>query len=70
MRVGVQITCVVCGQMKQPRGRSAPMGAIYCDHECPGYNALPNVGSLWPGETEEDFGYPVGEWGTIQIPAK
>ena len=29
MKVGVQITCEVCGQMKQPRGRSAPIGASF-----------------------------------------
>jgi hypothetical protein len=64
MKVGVHITCVICGLQKQPRGRSAPLGARYCNDECPGYDALPNVGSLWPGETEEEFGYPVSSNGT------
>lgn len=64
MRVGISVHCVVCGLMKQPVGRSAPLGASYCDRDCPGYDAEPRVGSLWPGETSEEFGYPVSDVGT------
>lgn len=64
MKVGVQVTCLVCLQMKQPIGRSAPMAGHYCDWECSGYRLPPFVGSLWPGETEAEFGYLVGSNGT------
>lgn len=62
---GVAIECVRCGYMKKPVGRSGPLGASFCTQdECDGYNTPPRVGSLWPGETEADFGYPVGVVGT------
>ena len=64
MKVGVTVYCAKCGQQKKPRGRSAPIGAIYCDHDCAGYSQEPRVGDLWPGESEEDFGYPCANWGT------
>ena len=65
MRVGVRVVCAVCGQTKQPVGRSAPMGASYCNpDDCEGYRQQPHAGSLWPGETQEEFGYPVGSAGT------
>lgn len=67
-RVGVRVICVVCCLQKKPRGRSAPAGIPYCDDDCRGYDALPNVGSLWPGETEGEFGHPVADWGTVKIP--
>lgn len=60
MRVGIDVKCVVCGTTKKPIGRSAPLGMHLCDHECPGYYQDPRPGSLWWGETEEQFGYPVG----------
>lgn len=63
-KLGVQVKCETCGKMKQPRGRSAPLGCDYCDHECDGYMLPPYVGSLWPNESESDFGYDVGEDGT------
>jgi hypothetical protein len=63
-RTGIAVHCGYCHQMKCPRGRSQPLGAYYCDHECPGYDTEPHVGSLWPGETEAEFGYPVGTIGT------
>jgi hypothetical protein len=31
---------------------------------CVGYSQDPQVGDLWPGETEADFGYPIGPNGT------
>lgn len=67
MRVGIAVTCAVCRRRKKPVGRSAAdeMANSLCDHECEGYQREPFVGSLWPGESEEDFGYPVGMHGTI-----
>lgn len=57
--VGVAVNCTVCGFRKKPVGRSAPleMANSLCDHECPGYQEKPLPGSLWPGETREEFGY-------------
>lgn len=68
MKVGVMVRCAVCGDMKKPRGRSGPMGMQFCEpawdgHGCPGYDQDPQAGSLWPGESDEDFGYPVGPHG-------
>ncbi len=65
-RKGIAVTCAVCNLRKKPVGRSAPheMANSLCDHECSGYYLMPLVGSLWPGESEEDFGYPVSPWGT------
>lgn len=69
MRVGIQVTCTVCGHMKQPVGRSSALGAHYCRYdECYGYDQPPFVGSLWPGETEEEFGYAIGPHGTKEQP--
>jgi hypothetical protein len=64
LRVGIAVYCAHCGRRKKPRGRSAPFGVQYCDYDCYGYNREPQVGSLWPGETEQDFGYPIGSEGT------
>jgi hypothetical protein len=61
---GVRVECVVCGQMKCPRGRDGGLYQSYCDRDCSGYNADPQVGSLWPGESEEAFGFPVSDVGT------
>ena len=68
--VGVAVRCAVCGQRKAPRGRSAPMAASYCDWECDGYAKEPSVGSLWPGESEADFGYAVSDVGTEKRAAR
>lgn len=68
MRRGVRVEGATCGHMKQPTGRSAALGSRYCDWECPGYRQEPRVGSLWPGETEEDFGYPCSDVGTEKMP--
>ena len=62
--VGVAVECAVCGQMKKPVGRSAPMGPCFCDGDCAGYLQSPRSGSLWPGESEADFGYRVSNVGT------
>lgn len=61
-RVGVRVRCSCCYQTKAPRGRSAPFGC-YCNEECPGYNEEPYPDpSLWPNESEVDFGYPAGNY--------
>lgn len=64
MKVGIIVRCAVCGQMKKPIGRSAPLCGGYCDDDCKGYRQEPHPGSLWPSETEAEFGYPVGPDGT------
>ena len=64
MKVGISAYCNTCGRRKVPRGRSAPMMNHGCDFECPGYSEDPKVGDLWPGETQEEFGYPVSADGT------
>lgn len=66
-KVGIRVECAVCGQTKQPRGRSAPVQCQYCDVFCPGYDQPPHVGSLWPGETDEEFGYPCSDVGTKPV---
>jgi hypothetical protein len=47
-----EATCTVCGQRKNPIGRSAPlaMNASLCDWECDGYREDPRPPHLWPGE--------------------
>jgi hypothetical protein len=32
----------------------------YCAHECGGFILPPHAGSLWPGESARDFGFPLG----------
>lgn len=66
MRVGIAVYCAECRNQKAPVGRSVPMGSFYCDDTCRGYSLQPYPGSLFPGETEEDFGYPVGQAGTVE----
>ena len=63
MKVGISVECRICHLSKAPRGRSIPMIINLCDWECPGYNQDPQPGTLWPGETEVEFGYPVGPYG-------
>jgi hypothetical protein len=67
MRVGINVYCTVCGQPKAPVGRSVPLGISLCFYDCFGYMLDPQAGSLWPGETEEEFGYPVSPVGTAEI---
>lgn len=64
---GVRAWCTTCSNPKQPVGRSAPLEASYCTRECSGYDKEPRVGSLWPGETDADFGYPCSDVGTEPI---
>ena len=87
MKVGITVICSVCGRMKRPRGRSAPIGVYYCEppppiaglrygrpdtfevlpRGCDGYDQDPQVGDLWPGEREKDFGYPVRDAGVKHV---
>lgn len=71
-RVGIAVRCVACGQQKAPHGRSAPMGAMYCqssygERQCPGYWIAPMPGCLWPGETCESFGYAHCHHATAEV---
>lgn len=77
MRRGIRVVCAKCGRQKAPRGRSASPLMLYClppfwgpqygEPSCNGYYEDPKVGDLWPGETEEDFGFPVSSHGTEEI---
>ena len=62
-KFGVRVVCAVCGISKAPIGRSVPMELRMCDSECAGYHQPPLVGSLWPAESETEFGYNVGDVG-------
>lgn len=69
-KVGAPVRCALCGATKKPVGRSGPLDASYCEpllggHGCEDYWQQPYPGSLWPGESEAEFGYPVGEAGTV-----
>ena len=67
VRVGIVVRCVRCGHTKKPIGRDAPLNTYYCDDDCLGYRSEPRPGSLWPGERSDEFGYPVGTDGTVEI---
>jgi hypothetical protein len=62
MFVGITVYCGTCGKRKAPHGRSIPdiPESGYCSRQsdCPGYDQEPLPGCLWPGETDEEFGYP------------
>lgn len=62
-KVGVAVECILCENRKAPIGRSVPPGMYLCDGDCPGYHLPPYAGSLWPNESEAEFGYPVGDDG-------
>lgn len=66
LKVGISVECVECHRRKKPVGRSAPleMANGLCDLDCDGYGRPPFAGSLWPGESEKEFGYPVADEGT------
>lgn len=62
MRVGISVECAACGRTKAPRGRSVPheIANYLCSHyDCEHFYEEPFPGDLWPGETEEEFGYPI-----------
>lgn len=67
---GKRVNCSMCGKEKAPMGRSvsAYTAANYCHPygDCDGYALQPYMGSLWPGETEAEFGYMVGTRGTTE----
>ncbi len=70
-KIGLAVKCLICHQMKKPRGRSGPLAASFCEPifpglpgGCEGWDAEPRVGDLWPGESEADFGYPCTNHGT------
>lgn len=69
MKIGIAVYCTVCHLRKNPRGRSAPIAIAnsLCDRDCEGYALEPRAGDLWPGETEEDFGYPIGPDGVEEL---
>lgn len=70
-KIGIRVTCTVCGRQKLPHGRSAPIGLVHCDEDrCPGYRMEPRPGCLWPGETDEEFGFPCCDDGTEPITAQ
>lgn len=56
---GFTVRCAVCGVIKKPWGRSAPLDSYYCDYDCPGYPQEPYASHLWPTESEADFGFKV-----------
>lgn len=63
-KVGIAVTCAVCGRQKAPHGRSVPDLKTYCESRlkgergyCEGYRQSPDAGCLWPGETDADFGF-------------
>lgn len=69
MKVGIAVNCPVCHRTKKPRGRSGAIGLSLCEPElCRAYYNDPKVGDLWPGETEEDFGYPISNHGIKEVP--
>jgi len=43
------------------------MGVYYCYDQCKGYEEDPKPGCLWPGETEEEFGYQICSHATMEI---
>jgi len=63
MKIGIAVYCEVCGLRKKPYGRSASpvMANSLCDDDCAGYLSEPKPGDLWPGETEAEFGFCVGD---------
>lgn len=70
MKRGINVYCVVCKRSKAPRGRSLPHQVYdsYCNRDnCIGYDHDPFPGDLFPGETEEDFGYPVSRNATEEV---
>lgn len=68
MRIGIAVYCRQCGRRKAPVGRSVPMGVMLCEAQCSGYRTEPLPGDLWPGESEEDFGYPISDHATKEQP--
>lgn len=68
-KVGISVKCCTCGRSKSPRGRSLPpeISMSYCGSACPGYRDAPLPGDLFPGETDEDFGYSCSDNSTRPV---
>ncbi len=65
-RVGISVTCIICGREKVPHGRSS--GCLdLCWPGCEGYHLEPKPGCLWPGERESEFGYHVCDNATRRV---
>ena len=62
--VGIYVKCMTCGRQKKAIGRYT--AAIRCDEDCQGYWEKPKPGQLWPGESETQFGHPVGNDGITE----
>ena len=62
--VGIYVKCATCGLQKQPVGRVA--FTAMCNEGCLGYLKAPRPGHLWPGESEAQFGQPVGNNGITE----
>ena len=62
--VGIYVKCKTCDLQKKPLGRDAPV--TMCDEGCTGHMDAPKPGQLWPGESEKQFGYPVGNDGITE----
>ena len=62
--VGIYVKCAACGLQKKPLGRDPRF--IMCEEDCPGYMDAPKPGQLWPGESEQQFGHPVGNDGITE----
>ena len=65
-KTGVAVKCCECGLTKKPVGRDVPLepGGWCHGYVCRGYYLEPHPGSLWPGESEEDYGKLVDDTGT------
>ena len=68
-KVGIAVNCTVCARRKKPHGRDSRDNGL-CDGDCEGYRQEPQAGSLWPSESEFDYGFEVGDVGTTILPKK
>lgn len=68
-KMGIRVFCTVCDLTKKPIGRAGPLGAEYCTDACRGYRMEPFPGSLWPGETDAEFGFPCNDDATVALGA-
>ena len=67
VRVGIAVACTVCGQRKAPTRTVGPTRHVSVRSRLSRVSTGPlSAGSLWPGETSDEFGYPVGPDGTVE----
>ena len=69
-KVGIEVYCTKCRRPKAPRGRSvSPVmwNSMCTNDQCGAYYDDPKPGSLWFGETDEDFGFPCEDSATKPI---